>query len=160
MLTWWHKMALTERGYDKNWQQQQARQEKGYKPVSVPARYEKGFLRKLDKRSDAYRTLAVNMDEIIQDLGGIEGLSHVQKTLVEKFLFLSYATRNLEIQIATNPEGKKADDLLGRWIQALNSLVGLAKTIGFERQAKKIESLATYVTAKKTKKKKKRRRTA
>ena len=80
-------------------------------------------------------------------MGGVDSLSHTQVALAERFVFLEYILRKLETQIALSP--KKSAGMLSRWIQGLNSLTGLAKTIGLERRARKVESLETYVKGKK-----------
>jgi|GEM_PF-2040353 len=112
-----------------------------------PKRFETGFLAKLDKRTEIFQLLKTAYDEITSDCGGAENLSHVQLCLAERFTFLEFVLRGLERQIAENP--KKSETILSRWIQALNSLTGLAKTIGLERRAKKIANLQTYIKERK-----------
>ncbi|MFZ0033392.1 MAG: hypothetical protein WAK60_00195 [Sedimentisphaerales bacterium] len=111
----------------------------------LPVRYEVGFLAKLDKRTEVFALLKNAFDEITNDMGGIESLSHIKVCLAERFTFLEYVLRGLERDIANNP--KESSAILSRWIQALNSLTGLAKTIGLERRAKKI-NLKMYVESK------------
>ena len=120
------------------------------KPMTAPDKYQKNFLQKLDRRSKVHAALSTSYDSVMDDLGGSDSLSHVQLCLVERFVFLEYVMQTLEQRIAREPD--KADELLGRWIQAINSLSGLAKTVGLERRAKTIESLQSYVKTKKTKK--------
>jgi hypothetical protein len=108
-----------------------------------PKRFEAGFLAKLDRRTEVFQLLKAAHDEIMADCGGAENLSHVQLCLAERFTFLEFVLRGLERQIAEPP--KKSEAVLSKWIQALNSLVGLAKTIGLERRAKKIANLQTYI---------------
>lgn len=118
------------------------------KGMTLPSIYERGFLKKLDRRTDICRFLRANYYEILNDLGGEENLSTMQLALVEKFCFLAYSLRNLEMQIAEKTQNLEADyqgELTGRWIQGLNALLGLGKTLGLKRKPKKVESLATYV---------------
>lgn len=117
------------------------------KNKALPTKFREGFLRDFDKRTEAYVLLKSSYDEIVSDLGGLKGLSHVQLCLVERFIFLEFAVRNLELRIAKYP--KKSEELLGKWIQAVNSISGLAKTIGLKRRAKKVPSLEAYVNGKK-----------
>jgi hypothetical protein len=121
---------------------------------TVPDKYREGFLGEFDRRTEIYHTLNAAYTEVMSDMGGQDTLSHVQVSLVERFIFLEYVMRDLEQRIVKNP--KKSDELLGRWIQAINTLTGLAKTIGLKRRAKKIASLESYV---KTKSRVKRRKT-
>ena len=112
-----------------------------------PTKYETNFLAKMDSRTVVFRELKNSFDEVLADLGGRDNLSHVQYCLVERFTFLEFTMRHLEHRISKNP--KKNEVLLGRWIQALNSLTGLARTIGLKRNARKIDCLESYVREKK-----------
>ncbi len=112
-----------------------------------PKKYETNFLQKLDRRTASYQILNDGFNEVVSDMGGLDGLSHVQKSLAERYIFLEFVLRNVEKQMARNP--KKSEELLSRWIQGLNSLTGLARTIGLHRKAKKIDSLQSYVRSKK-----------
>jgi len=140
------------------------REKRGYtnsKMMDVPNKYEKGFIEKLDRRLHAAKFLRATYQEVVDDMGGEDSLSVMQRILAEKFSFLSFWLQNLELQVAKEPESKNANELYGRWVQGLNSLVGLSKNLGLERRTKKIESLQSYVKTKKKKKKvvkKKRRR--
>lgn len=117
------------------------------KTTTLPARYERGFLARLDGRTEIARELRVAFDEIVSDQGGIEGLSHVRRSLVERFCWLEAVLRSLELRIAEADKSETAD-LLAKWIQALNSLVGLGRCVGLERRAKKLDDLRTYVASK------------
>ena len=117
------------------------------KRTTLPVKYEAGFLKDFDRRTQLYELLNGSYNEVVSDMGGVEGLSHAQVCLAERFCFLEFVLRGLEQRIATEP--KKSVKLLSRWIQGLNSLVGLAKSIGLERRAKRIASLEAYVKSKK-----------
>ena len=117
------------------------------KRMKLPDKYKAGFLREFDKRSSTYSLLNSAYQEVMSDMGGTENLSHVQVCMAEKFVFLEFIIRSIEQRIANNP--KKSDELLGRWIQGLNSLCGLAKTIGLERRRKSVANLQEYVKGKK-----------
>lgn len=101
------------------------------KPTELPSRYEKGFIQKLDGRTNLAQLLSANRDTIIDDRGGEEELSHVQKGLIERYVFLEALLNQIEVEMANTPS--KRNDLLGTWIHANNSLTGLAKTIGISR---------------------------
>jgi hypothetical protein len=113
------------------------------KIYELPAKYRAGFLNEMDGRTRTFEKLHAAHCEILTDLGGADNLSHVQKSLVERYVFLEFFLRNLESKIAS--ESKESGELLGRWVQAVNSFLGLAKTIGLERRAKKITNLSTYI---------------
>lgn len=110
----------------------------------LPDRFEAGFLRELDKRTELYQQLNSNFETIMQDMGGAD-VSHTMRSLVERFVFLEAAIRSWELQIVTKPS--EANDLIGRWVQAVNALQGLAKLIGLKRELKTI-NVRDYVAAK------------
>lgn len=121
------------------------------KTMQLPEKYHAGFLKDFDKRTEVYQQLNSAFQELLCDLGGIENLSHVKIAMVERFIFLEFAMRNLEQRIAESP--KKTGKLFGRWVQSINALSGLAKTLGLDRKAKSIESdLKSYISKKKKKK--------
>jgi hypothetical protein len=122
--------------------------EAGLKTKKLPAKYKPGFLREFDRRTKLYPILNEAYQEVMSDMGGEESLSHVQICLAERFVFLEFVLRGIELKIAQYP--KKSHVLIGRWIQGLNSLSGLAKTIGLKRKARQITDLATYVKKERT----------
>lgn len=113
------------------------------KQSKLPVKYTKGFLSQLDARMGLAKELYAAYDEITEDLGGSDNLSHIKLVLVERFVWLSAILRGIEKQIA---EGNKeeAGELLGRWIQGLNSLCGLSKCLGLKRETRKLD-LKSYV---------------
>ena len=117
------------------------------KRTTLPNKYEKNFLSKLDGRYELARELKAAYSELTDDLGGSENLSHIKRALCERFVWLEAVMRGIEKQIAEGSE-KKAARLLSRWIQAVNSLTGLAKSLGLERRARKVEQLREYVDRK------------
>jgi len=111
-----------------------------------PIKYEQNFLAKIDKRTDAYQLLNSSYQEVMSDLGGAEVLSHVQRCLTERFCFLEYVLRMIELRIAKEPN--KSIKWVSKWVQATNSIIGLSKTIGLERRTKKVVNLKAYVEGK------------
>lgn len=112
--------------------------------MSMPSKFEIGFLDKLDKRTEVFALLKSAYDELSQDLGGVETLSHVKRCLVERFIFLEFTMRSLENHMAT----KQSVKLLGKWVHAVGALSGLAKTLGLDRKIRSVESLSDYVKGK------------
>lgn len=107
----------------------------------MPEKYEPGFIRELDGRTSLGQRLAKAYDEIVNDTD--ENLSHTKQALIERFVFLEFTLQNWELEIVAHPD--RADKLMGKWIQAINSLTGLAKLIGLRRQPKYVGNLKTYV---------------
>jgi hypothetical protein len=104
-----------------------------HKVQGVPVKFKAGFLTTMDGRTDLARALRTNYDTIVEDIGGQEDVGHVKKSLVERFVWLEAILQTIEHEIAQGNIGK-----LGVWIQAVNSLSGLAKTLGIERKARAI----------------------
>lgn len=111
----------------------------------LPEKYEAGFIRRLDKRTEVYQQLRSTFERIANEAGGKEQLTHTRLALIERFVFLEAALQAWEKRIVENPE--HCDDLIGRWIQAVNSLTGLAKLIGLERSKKNTIDVKDYITA-------------
>ena len=121
----------------------------------IAKKYEPGFLVRLDMRLQTAQILNSAFQEVVDDMGGIENLSHTQLALAERFVFLEYVLRRLEERIALSP--KKSAKLISRWIQGLSSLTGLARAIGLERRTKKVKCLESYIVEKKNGKRKRKR---
>lgn len=102
-----------------------------HKHKTIPTEFTAGFLRGVDARTDLHRNLMRNYKEICQDLGGEEELSHIKRSLVERYVWLECVLQMMEFQLATGQIGK--DDNIGKWIQGCNALSGLAKSLGLER---------------------------
>ncbi|MEX0784675.1 MAG: hypothetical protein WD557_18725, partial [Dehalococcoidia bacterium] len=109
------------------------RQNRSTKPQDLPAKWEPGFLSSLDGRTELARALRANRQAIVEDIGGDVELSHVKNALVERFVWLEGILQTIEHEMASGVIEK--DVALGRWIQGLNALSGLAKALGTERKA-------------------------
>jgi len=110
--------------------------------VTLPKKYTPGFMEQLDRRSIVYRELKTAYMEILQDCGGRENLSHTKRSLAERFIFLEALLQTWEQKIAS---GKADEETLGRWVQAVNSLQGLAKLLGLNRVPRKTKNLKQYI---------------
>lgn len=106
------------------------------KPLSLPAQFRAGFLAELDKRTELSRFLRASYSNVVADIGGPEDLSHVKAALVERFVWLEAILQTLEHEMANGALDKA--EALGKWIQAVNSLSGLAKVLGIERKASRM----------------------
>lgn len=105
----------------------------GRKPKqrTIPRRYEPGFITQLDQRTDLGRTLRLRFDTITEEAGGLQNLSRVKIALVERFVFMDALLSTWETEIATKPGNSQ--ELVNRWIQGVNTLQGLARSIGVEK---------------------------
>jgi hypothetical protein len=111
-----------------------------HKPNTLPAKFRAGFLSELDKRTDLARALRANYQDIVLDIGGPADVGHVKGALIERFVWLEAILQTLEHEMAQGKIDKSA--ALGKWIQAVNSLSGLAKVLGVERRARAMPWLA------------------
>jgi hypothetical protein len=114
------------------------------KLTELPDKFSPGFLAEMDRRTDIFKTLHSNYQEIVQDAGGQPNLAHIMISLIERFVFLEAICQHLEKQIVENP---KKTVLVNRWIQAVNSLQGLACRIGLERRVSDTPVLKAYLAA-------------
>jgi hypothetical protein len=104
--------------------------------------FEPGFLAKLDRRTEVARLLRERFDGIAADLGG--QLSGIQASLLERFVFLEASLMKLEAEMAKAKDAKTTSEIMARWTQACNALLGIGRTLGLERQMKALE-LDTYL---------------
>lgn len=109
----------------------------------LPERYQPGFLRELDGRTEISQRLNAVYDRIVADCGGSNSLSHTKLALIERFVFLEATLQTWEHAIATDATG--SEKLPSRWVQGVNSLQGLARLIGLDRQSPRVVDLQTYV---------------
>lgn len=117
-----------------------------HKPGELPTRYAPGFIATLDGRTELARLLRLRFDTIACDLGGADSLSSIKSSLLERFIWLEATLSRIEADLAATADPKASAELLSRWIQGCNSLLGIAKTLGIERQMQSV-SLKTYVEA-------------
>lgn len=104
-----------------------------HKPQELPQKFRIGFLSDLDKRSSVFKVLKDRFEVVVQDLGGEQELGHLKRALVERFVWLEACLQDQEIQMAS---GELPKESISRWIQGVNALTGLAKTLGLERSIK------------------------
>ena len=112
------------------------------KKQPVPERFRAGWLDALDGRLSLARDLRQRFDEVCSDLGGADSLSYMQRSLVERGLWLEYWLATQESELS-----KGQDFDVGKWVQAANSLQGIYSKLGLARQARDVPSLQEYLAA-------------
>lgn len=112
------------------------------KERSVPADFSAGWLEALDSRTALARDMRGRFAEVCTDLGGAESLSYLQRSLIERALWLEYWIAQQERHLAEG--GGRFDS--GPWIQAANALMGLYSRLGLRRAARPSGNLSEYVT--------------
>jgi len=105
------------------------------KKKAIPEKFKAGFLSTLDGRTELARALRDNYQNIVNDIGGKEDIGHVKSALIERFVWLEATLQTIEQDMATG--AVERGESVGRWIQAVNSLTGLAKVLGIERRVPK-----------------------
>jgi len=101
----------------------------GTKKRTLPRRYQQDFLETLDRRTELYANLARSYHEILTDLG--DNPSRLEQSLAERFVFVEFLLRKLEVQIASNGHSR---DTVDRWWRLNNSLNSLAAKLGIRRR--------------------------
>ena len=112
------------------------------KPTEVPAAYAPDFIATLDGRGRVARELRSRLTLLYNDIGGESFLSYQQKSVCERIVHVEALLQSMEYDMAN---GKEVP--LGNYIQGINTLVGLFKTIGLERRTKEL-SLREYLSNK------------
>jgi hypothetical protein len=109
----------------------------------LPPEYRVGFLREFDQRTALFQRLNGIFQSIVADCGGHEVVTHAKLALIERAVFLESVIQGWEEMVARDPV--ENENLMGRWIQAVNSLTGIYKVIGVERKVQKTLDLKAYV---------------
>lgn len=107
----------------------------------VPRKYKRGWLHALDRRSGIYLALTARLQELMQDLGGEDNLSYQQRSLCKRAIWIEARLMAIEEEVAAGG----ADDHAGKYGYLTNSLIGLYRQLGLERQVKNIGSLKDYI---------------
>lgn len=109
---------------------QGTRTNQSHKDQVIPAKFRAGFLSDLDGRTELAKALRANYDEIVSDIGGVEEVGHIKGALVERFVWLEGMLQSIEHDMANGTLPRA--DAISKWVQAVNSLTGLAKVLGVE----------------------------
>ena len=106
----------------------------------MPDKHSPGWLETLDHRTALARDLHARYREVCKDLGGVDSLSYMQRSLIERGIWLEYWLANQERELATG-----GDFDVSRWIQAANSLQGIYSRLGLERRQRDVPDLREYL---------------
>lgn len=104
-----------------------------HKDQKLPDKFQPGFLANLDGREKLAKALESNYAAIVSDIGGPADIGHVKASLIERFVWLEGILQGIEHEMVTGKTNKT--EAIGKWIQGVNSLTGLAKVLGIERRA-------------------------
>lgn len=109
------------------------------KQHTIPEQFRAGFVAELDGRTAIAQDLRQRYEALTADLGGVDSLSYMQRSLVERFLWLEHWLRTEEQRLAAG-----ADFDVAKWVQACNSAQGVLAKLGLQRQARDV-SLADLI---------------
>ena len=113
------------------------------KQSAPPERYSANWLQSLDGRTAVAQEMRQRYRSYTDDLGGDDGLSYAQRSLVQRALWLEFWLQQQEQTLATGGEFDA-----GKWTQAANSLQGIMAKLGLHRTAKDVPDLASYLARK------------
>lgn len=94
------------------------------------AKYQSGYLNRLDFRMEIYGNLAKSYAQLLCDLGGIENLSRIEQSLCERFVHCEWLIREVENEIIRSGRNGNSKELREQWIHYNNSLNSIAAKLG------------------------------
>lgn len=109
------------------------------KSKTAPDKCSANWLDSLDGRTGLAQEIHARYKALTDDLGGHEQLSYQKRALVSRVLFAELCLQRQEQELAA---GGELD--AGRYTQQVNSLLGLLKTLGLDRQSKEV-SLSQFI---------------
>lgn len=115
-----------------------------HKRQTVPTLYRPNFMALMDGRLEITKALHARYDAIATDLGGIDALSTIQRSLLERFIWLEASVSKLEAEMGTASDAVLAAAIMDKWTRACASLLNFAKTLGLHRIKKKVD-LKDYI---------------
>ena len=118
----------------------QARPERA--PTELPAKYQRLFAWRLDRRCVAVREVAGDLTELWTDLGGVDQLSAQKRWLCERVVFMRRQMLAYETAIL---DGKPTTMTAGEYSNFANVTVGHLKALGVERLAHPVDHLQVYL---------------
>lgn len=110
------------------------------KQAAIPPKFTPDWLEKLDGRTSLARAVNDRYHDLTQDLGGNDRMSYQRRSLCKRIVYMECV---IEQQEAALSRGEEVDQ--GRLTQAVNTLIGLLKTVGLDRQARDVPDLATFL---------------
>lgn len=110
------------------------------KNSDLPKRYTEAWLEGLDGRTRLAQAVRARADALMADLGGEDALSYQQRSLCRRAIWMEAVIEQQEAALA---RGEDIDQ--GKLTQAVNSLIGLLKTLGLERRAREVPDLQSFI---------------
>jgi hypothetical protein len=111
-------------------------------PTTLPARFERLFAWRLDRRCKAVREIAADLTDLWTDLGSVESLSAQKRWLCERVVFMRRQMLAYETAVMA---GTVPPLTAGEYSNFANVAQGHLKSLGLERKAARSDSLQTYL---------------
>jgi hypothetical protein len=106
--------------------------------TTLPEQYSADWLERIDKRTKLWRAILPRIQQLEEDAGGANNLTHGKRSLCRRAAFLELLCETQELRFTA---GESID--VGAFTQAFNSMQGAYKTLGcLERRAKPVRTLA------------------
>lgn len=104
--------------------------------TKLPEEYSAGWLERVDKRTKIWRAILPRIQQLEEDAGGADALSHAKRSLCRRAAFLELLCETQELRFTA---GEPAD--VGAYTQAFNSMVGAYRMLGVERRQRPARTL-------------------
>lgn len=108
------------------------------KSNTLPRRFTPRFWSEVDGRLGVYKEIQGRYVELVEDTGS---KSAQKLILCQRAVFIAIQLETMEVEAATNG---KFD--FGVYTQGVNALSGLLSKLGLEKQAKDVQTVASYVS--------------
>ncbi|MCU7830317.1 MAG: hypothetical protein KZQ85_14740 [Candidatus Thiodiazotropha sp. (ex Myrtea sp. 'scaly one' KF741663)] len=113
------------------------------KTQTVPETYSNDWIEKIDGRYAIAKVVNDRLQALESDLGGRAALSYQQRSLCKRAIWMEAIIEQSEAKLARGEEVNQ-----GALTQAVNSLIGLLKTLGLHRVERDVPSLNDYLKQK------------
>jgi hypothetical protein len=110
------------------------------KRKTLPARARPGWLKRGDGRSVLYRALHTRLAELGEQYGGLDALSAMERSLIERVVHVEALIGQAELQMRS---GKQVS--IQNYLALVDRLHGIGKTLGLKRVVKQAEKLHDYM---------------
>lgn len=108
----------------------------------LPRQMRPGWLRRMDQRTLVAKSLHERLAGIAADMGGMDSLSCIQHSLLERFIHTEAVAAQIE-ERARN--GEEFD--LGQYLAVVDRVQRLGATLGLHRIARKVPTLQEYLSS-------------
>lgn len=109
--------------------------------TQLPAEYSADWLERIDRRTKIWRAILPRIQQLQEDAGGVENLTHAKRSLCRRAAFLELLCETQELKFTA---GEPAD--VGAYTQAFNSMLGAYRVLGLERRSKPVETLHSLMS--------------